>query len=669
MVKFVSFLMAALFLIAPFTVRSAAEDGAQYIEDKSYYSAILEKEIEYLDKLTLECGAVGMYPPAVSSYSGKTLPAVDGVSPGEYTKWPSARIVPYFSDTAVLGAIRADAAMGTESARANALKYINWYISHMNTAETDICGIAGTVYDYVVFQSSDGRTVEVTEMEMYASQYPNGGNTHNYDSTDSYAAMFLQILYEYAKTYDESFLDGKDGLVQTLVEVMMSDYIKSLDLTIAKPNYPACYLRDNCEVYCGFVSAAGIYEELLCDGAKAAECTLRAEKVKNAILTRMWSQSDQCFLAAISDEGVSMFTNDLNNFYPQASCQLFPLIFGVIEPNDDRAVITYERFKSDFGARWLTFDIETYPWCILVRAAVKMGDYEFAGKFIDAVNNRFVKRVHSAPYYNSESGSVMVAAAELYTVAEEGPAEESPDPGAEDPDGGYDGDGPRSYLTMVCGDSGAVPLLTFSIPASLVGENSITVESLVYFGEECQGNVYLNLYPYKGSTLLKWTDYASSNKDALGEWITTGVTDWDPRKNGVSPDRYELGVGFYLATGSVSVAYIKVLSGGEAVWSVDFSNGLDLDSAYLIKHYNVTPDTEGEIWYVTVRKNKPGDIDGNGEVTSDDAVYLLRHTLFADSYPVNCFADFDGNGEVTSDDAVYLLRHTLFPTQYLLTEK
>ena len=668
MVKFVSFVMAALLFLTPFAVRSAAEDGARYTEDRAYYSAILEKEIEYLEKLTLECGAVGMYPPAVSSYSGKTLPTVGGVSPAEYTKWPSARIVPYFSDTAVLGAIRADAAMGTESARQNALKYINWYISHMNTKESDICGVAGTVYDYVVFQSSDGRTVEVTEMEMYASQYPNGGNPHNYDSTDSYAAMFLQILCEYAKTYDESFLNGKAELVQTLTDVMMSDYINTLDLTVAKPDYPACYLMDNCEVYCGFVSAASIYEELLGDSAKAAECAERAEKVKNAILTRMWSQSDQCFLAAISDKGVSMFANDLNNFYPQASCQLFPLIFGVIGPDDDKAVITYERFKSDFGERWLTFDIETYPWCILVRAAVKMGDYEFAGRFIDAVNNRFVKRVHAAPYYNSESGSVMVAVAELYGIAEEGPAEESSVPGADDPDEGYDGDGPRSYLTMVC-DGSAVPLITYSIPASLAGENSITVEALVYFGEESQGNVYLNLYPYKGTTLLRWTDYASAGKDALGEWITAGVTDWDPSKNGVFPDRYELGVGFYLATGSVSVAYIKVLSGGEVVWSVDFSHGLDLDSAYLIKHYNVTPDTEGEVWYITVRKSRLGDIDGNGEVTSDDAVYLLRHTLFADRYPVNCFADFDGNGETTSDDAVYLLRHTLFPAQYPLAEK
>ena len=70
------------------------------------------------------------------------------------------------------------------------------------------------------------------------------------------------------------------------------------------------------------------------------------------------------------------------------------------------------------------------------------------------------------------------------------------------------------------------------------------------------------------------------------------------------------------------------------------------------------PGTEGKL----------GDFDGDDAVTSDDAVYLLRHTLFADQYPVSAFADFDHDGSVTSDDAVYLLRHTLFAEQYPLSK-
>ena len=62
-----------------------------------------------------------------------------------------------------------------------------------------------------------------------------------------------------------------------------------------------------------------------------------------------------------------------------------------------------------------------------------------------------------------------------------------------------------------------------------------------------------------------------------------------------------------------------------------------------------------------------GDLTGEGNVTSDDAVYLLRYTLFPAAYPIDdpvANADFTGEGPVTSDDAVYLLRYTLFPEAY-----
>ena len=61
-----------------------------------------------------------------------------------------------------------------------------------------------------------------------------------------------------------------------------------------------------------------------------------------------------------------------------------------------------------------------------------------------------------------------------------------------------------------------------------------------------------------------------------------------------------------------------------------------------------------------------GEIDGNGKIDSDDAIYILRNTLFASLYPVVVEDDVDGNGEYNSDDAIHLLRHTLFPSMYPL---
>lgn len=66
----------------------------------------------------------------------------------------------------------------------------------------------------------------------------------------------------------------------------------------------------------------------------------------------------------------------------------------------------------------------------------------------------------------------------------------------------------------------------------------------------------------------------------------------------------------------------------------------------------------------------PGDADGNGTVTTDDAVYLLLHTMFGEkNYPVAIpKLDLNGDGTVTTDDAVYLLLHVMFgKTEYPLT--
>ena len=76
--------------------------------------------------------------------------------------------------------------------------------------------------------------------------------------------------------------------------------------------------------------------------------------------------------------------------------------------------------------------------------------------------------------------------------------------------------------------------------------------------------------------------------------------------------------------------------------------------------FEILPNEEPEILV--------GDLDGNGYVTSDDAVYLLYHTLYREEYPVNQDVDFDGNGHVTSDDAIYLLYYTMMPEKYPLNK-
>lgn len=61
-----------------------------------------------------------------------------------------------------------------------------------------------------------------------------------------------------------------------------------------------------------------------------------------------------------------------------------------------------------------------------------------------------------------------------------------------------------------------------------------------------------------------------------------------------------------------------------------------------------------------------GDLNADGLVDPEDALYLLKNTFFGSQYPISRYADFTADGKVDSDDAIYLLKHTFFGTQYPL---
>jgi len=63
-----------------------------------------------------------------------------------------------------------------------------------------------------------------------------------------------------------------------------------------------------------------------------------------------------------------------------------------------------------------------------------------------------------------------------------------------------------------------------------------------------------------------------------------------------------------------------------------------------------------------------GDIDGDDKITDADAIYLLLHTYFPETYPVDQPVDYDGNGSIDDQDAIHLLFYTYFPEDYPIPE-
>ena len=97
-----------------------------------------------------------------------------------------------------------------------------------------------------------------------------------------------------------------------------------------------------------------------------------------------------------------------------------------------------------------------------------------------------------------------------------------------------------------------------------------------------------------------------------------------------------------------------------------------LGSEYVFKGWDkeVADCTANAVYAAVFRLLYPlGDFNKDYVVTNEDVIYLLWHTLFPESYPIDTLADFNHDDLVTNEDVIYLLWHTLFPESYPLTEK
>ena len=346
-------------------------------EERALYQSIVDTENAWLASMQLPNGALPM----------------------TYAKNGTLKLCPYFSDFAALSMLNQ-----ADLYADNVKKYMDWHFAHLNTAETDYNGVDGTIYDYNAIMSN-GNVVR----EEYI------GGTPSYDSTDSYAATFLEVVQKYVeKTGDKQYAIDHKAEIERIVNALYSTMVGGL--TLAKPDYKVKYLMDNCEVYSGMVAGAKLYADVLipadaslaATGAKlAADAAIVADKIEK----QMWNETGKYYYPALGENGVPNYTFSWSNFYPSATAQPFPVIFGLIDPESERAQQLYADFCAN--VKWETLEYtDSFYWGSNAQFGAMMKDTARVTTYME-LYARVAMRNHAYPLYNSDAAKVAMAASYL----------------------------------------------------------------------------------------------------------------------------------------------------------------------------------------------------------------------------------------------------------------
>ena len=282
-------------------------------------------------------------------------------------------INPYFAHLSAIGLCF------TKGYRVQAKDWINWYLGHLNLPDSS--GLRGTGDDYNV----------VNDAEVA---------TGDYDSADSYAALFLTLCRTYIeRTDDREFLVAKKRELAVIADVIC--VLQDHDgLTWAKQKPPRVkYLMDNAECYRGLRDMEFLCDRVLSDPVLATKYRRAADALSVGIES-LWNQPQSSYDWAKFADGTRQ-SCDWKTFYPDAQSQLWPTWCG-------QSSVTSRRAKTLFGRLNETHDwnhaaLGKPPNCILGWTAAMM-ELPTARIHRDLIRTIYVPR-RPAPWSAAEAGA------------------------------------------------------------------------------------------------------------------------------------------------------------------------------------------------------------------------------------------------------------------------
>ncbi len=327
----------------------------------------------------------------------------DGSIPMYLANDGDAVIVPYFSSIAAIAILE----YGNKQSLDAAEKYFDWYFAHLNIGGDDG---AGSIYDYEAVIKDRDVISEVSRVD--------------YDSADSYAALFLISLEKYINSGgDTEYIVSNLDKINMIIDLLMS-LLDDDGLCIVSYTNHTKYLMDNCEVAAGLNSAAAILSSICLENCnffskefwdtvkKIISLKKSRKMLIEAIETKMWSEDNGRYEVGIDKHGEFIFSDTEDEFYPDNIAQIFPIVFGAINPSEQKAKDLYNVFCSRY--KWEEMEhyksrASSFYWGITAYCGAIMQDYEKVDKYI----TNFVQLSgpeYKYPAYNADIAWVILAA-------------------------------------------------------------------------------------------------------------------------------------------------------------------------------------------------------------------------------------------------------------------
>jgi hypothetical protein len=297
----------------------------------------------------------------------------------------------------------------------------NWMIWVFNHLNPD-----GSIYDWYISADSLNDGTELPSIDAYKSE-----NIKDYDSRDSYAATFLTLARKYLEVVpaDESWLRDYSKQLESIGNALYSCVDDSahqfnsekfsLDnndgLTVAMPAWQAKYTMDNSETNEGFRDMVWLEQNVSTYHNVLFYQNLL--NIQNSGFSNLWDSTASMYCVG---EGIK--SPNWNTFYPDASCQVYPIWAGVIPSSSTIASNLYNSFNLNYPD-WQNGKYYGELWSIVCYSATVMKDTSRVNLYLTCIQ-RLLEAGKNPPEWNNIAASFILRSAKrlslLTTVKETG---------------------------------------------------------------------------------------------------------------------------------------------------------------------------------------------------------------------------------------------------------